>query len=188
MAKTKTHQNGESLSNDDASQRRPRATPSFAGLSASSAASSRVGKAVSRKRDTAPELLLRRALHKRGLRFRVNVNSLAGRPDVVFTRAALAIFVDGDFWHGRDLDVRLAKLGSGHNAPYWTQKIQANVARDARVSELLAQQGWRALRLWESDLKRSLSTIVDDIEAYVRAHRSSARRLYLTLEKPGLER
>ncbi len=81
------------------------------------------------------------------------MKSLPGRPDVVFTRQKVAVFVDGDFWHGHDLSARLAKLASGHNAPYWVAKITANVERDQRVSETLRSRGWLVVRLWESRVR-----------------------------------
>jgi DNA mismatch endonuclease (patch repair protein) len=94
-----------------------------------------------------------------GLRYRVDVATLPGRPDIVFPRQRLALFCDGDFWHGRDLDKRLRRLGAGHNAPYWTAKIRTNVARDRQVDSMLAALGWRVLRLWESDIKKDLGSV-----------------------------
>src|SRR5687768_8023193 len=99
------------------------AAPSFKGLVAASLTASRVASASSNKRDTKPELLLRRALSKCGLRYKVDVGSLPGRPDLVVPTARVAVFCDGDFWHGRGLKSRLAKLGRGHNADYWVSKI-----------------------------------------------------------------
>jgi DNA mismatch endonuclease, patch repair protein len=87
------------------------------------------------------------------MRFRVDMKSLPGRPDVVFTRQKVAVFVDGDFWHGRDLTARLARLAAGHNAPYWVAKIAANVERDQKVSEALRTGGWLVVRLWESQVQ-----------------------------------
>lgn len=86
---------------------RERRTPSFAGLSPASPKATAAARAASRKTDTRCEVLLRSALHARGLRFRVNVAALPGRPDIVFVRPRLVVFCDGDFWHGRDLDARL---------------------------------------------------------------------------------
>jgi DNA mismatch endonuclease (patch repair protein) len=83
----------------------------------------------------------------------VNVGLLPGRPDVVISSAWLAIFCDGDFWHGRNLKRRLAKLANGHNATYWLSKIKTNVLRDRRVDRLLKKDGWTSLRFWESDLR-----------------------------------
>lgn len=97
---------------------------------------------------------MRKTLFARGHRYRVDVADLPGRPDIVFVAARLACFVDGDYWHGRNLDDRLAKLSTGHNAAYWVEKIRTNVARDQRHDAALASTGWHVLRLWETDVLR----------------------------------
>lgn len=131
----------------------PRTTPSYKGFSPASLVTSRIGSAASAKRDTRPELLLRRALRGKGLRYRVDVASLPGRPDLVVPAARLAVFCDGDFWHGRGLRQRLGKLGRGHNAAYWVSKIKSNVARDRRIKRALENSGWTVLRFWESEVR-----------------------------------
>lgn len=73
-------------------------------------------------------------------------------PDLAFIRQRVAVFVDGDFWHGRDWEKRKEQLQSGHNAPYWLAKIAYNRDRDIRNNELLAELGWRVVRLWETDV------------------------------------
>src|SRR5689334_1741250 len=103
--------------------KRTRSTPSFLGLSPASPGARRAAQGSSRKADTKCELILRRALWARGLRYRLFVVGLPGRPDVVFAPQRLVVFCDGDFWHGRDLNARLARLARGHNAKYWVQKI-----------------------------------------------------------------
>jgi DNA mismatch endonuclease (patch repair protein) len=108
----------------------PRA-PRFEGYMPSSAKASAAARAASRRRDTQCELALRRALWALGLRYRVDVRQLPGKPDIVFRRLRIAIFCDGDFWHGRDLGARIRRLSRGHNAPYWVAKIRRNVERDA---------------------------------------------------------
>lgn len=100
-------------------------------------------------------MALRKALFARGHRYRVDVAGLPGRPDIAFLAARVACFVDGDHWHGRDLDERLAKLSAGHNAAYWVQKIRTNVDRDRRHDNALAAAGWRVLRLWETDVLKN---------------------------------
>src|SRR5947209_1948897 len=92
--------------------------PSFKGLRPASEAASRAKRAT-RKRDTRPELLLRRALGAAGGRYHTHVTGLPGSPDLVFKRARLAVFCDGDFWHGRDWPALRAKLLRRHNADYW---------------------------------------------------------------------
>jgi DNA mismatch endonuclease, patch repair protein len=127
----------------------------------SSAAGARA-RGCSGKSGNKPEMLLRRQLHALGLRFRV-ANNLLGKPDVVFPRKRVAVFVDGDFWHGRDVKKRLAKLAAGHNATYWMAKIISNRARDARVRAALRRNGWTVVRVWESDLRRAPEVIARKI-------------------------
>lgn len=141
-----------------------RRTPSYGGLEAASSGATRAAKGASRKRDTKPELILRRALWARGFRYRVDVGDLPGRPDIVFPSARVACFVDGDYWHGRELEDRIAKLARGHNAPYWVAKIRTNVERDRRHDAALAAAGWRVLRLWETDLLKDAGQAVEQVE------------------------
>jgi DNA mismatch endonuclease, patch repair protein len=135
------------------------------------ATTSRIMRAV-RSRDTGPELVLRRALHKRGLRYRLRY-PLPGRPDLVFPTARLAVFVDGDFWHGNTWRLRGAAsleeyFAAMTNAAFWQAKIRKNIERDHTVNRRLQQDGWRVLRLWESDLHASLEESIDMIERVVR--------------------
>lgn len=98
-------------------------------------------------RDSRPEMALRRELFKRGLRYRVHSGSLPGRPDVVFTRARIAVFVDGCFWHG----CRQHGRSPEHNRDWWMQKIAANQRRDRRNARRLRAQGWSVVRVWEHE-------------------------------------
>lgn len=143
-------------------------TARYVGLTAASEHASAAARGASRKRDTTPELALRRAVFSRGLRYRCSAGDLPGRPDLVFRRARVVVFCDGDFWHGRDLSTRLKKLERGHNAPYWIAKIKGNVARDRRVDADLAALGWTVLRFWERDIHRDPNRIAEDIIAVVR--------------------
>jgi DNA mismatch endonuclease (patch repair protein) len=145
---------------------RPLTTPRtvrYSDFNPASSRASRVARASSRKRDSRPELALRQALWRLGLRYRVDVASLPGRPDIVFTRARVAIFCDGDFWHGRDLEARLTKLERGHNPPYWVAKITTNVARDRRNDTALAAAGWFVLRFWETEILRNADAIAERV-------------------------
>ncbi len=130
----------------------PKRSPSFVGLRPVSARSSAAAKASSRKANTGCELALRRALWARGIRYRLAVKNLAGKPDLVFRRGRLVVFCDGDFWHGRDLEARLHRLANGHNASYWVEKIRGNVERDRRHDTTLRAAGWQVMRLWETDI------------------------------------
>jgi DNA mismatch endonuclease (patch repair protein) len=117
--------------------------------------------------------MLRRALWKLGLRYRVDARDLPGRPDILFVRARVAVFCDGDFWHGRDLKQRVKKLARGHNAPYWVAKIQSNVARDRCHDAALANEGWLVLRFWEGDILRDASALAAAIAEVVLQRRKA---------------
>ncbi|HWU49204.1 MAG TPA: DNA mismatch endonuclease Vsr [Asticcacaulis sp.] len=104
-----------------------------------------------KSKDTAPELRVRRLLHGMGYRYRLHRKDLPGHPDLVFAGRKAVIFIHGCFWHGHDCrrGARMPKT----NADYWTVKIGRNRERDARALNALAEQGWRALTLWECELK-----------------------------------
>lgn len=96
--------------------------------------------------------MLRRALWRSGCRYRVNVRELPGCPDIVLSKPRVAVFCDGDFWHGRNWNVRSKKLQAGHNARYWTSKIEGDMARDNAATARLEAIGWTVLRFWETDI------------------------------------
>jgi len=104
---------------------------------------------ANRKRDTGPELRLRSRLHAQGLRFRVNlevqVPGLKVRPDIVFTKHRVAVFVDGCFWHS----CRWHGTRPRANTHYWLPKLKRVAARDRQVKQLLTRAGWAVLRVWE---------------------------------------
>jgi DNA mismatch endonuclease (patch repair protein) len=110
-------------------------------------------------RNTTPEIKLRQALWRKGLRYRVNVDKLPGKPDIVFFKVKVAIFVDGDFWHGKKLSAtRLWQMSD-----YWRNKINRNVNRDAKNNALLTQMGYSVLRYLESEISGNLHEIVTQI-------------------------
>jgi len=119
--------------------------------------------------NTKPEMRVRQLLHHRGFRFRLHDKSLPGKPDIVFGKNRLAVFCDGDFWHGRDLSNRLAKLRKGHNPEYWVKKVLKNVERDQRQTKLLESLGWTVVRFWETDIHRQVGDIADQIATTLEA-------------------
>lgn len=125
--------------------------PRYTSFTPSSPATSET-KRRNRSRDTRAEVLLRRELWKRGLRFRLHYTHLPGKPDIIFPRAKLVVFCDGDFWHGRNWKQRRSRLARGANAEYWIPKIQANIRRDRKVSQQLIAAGWKVLRFWETEV------------------------------------
>jgi len=162
-----------------------RLTPNYTGLSAASTTSSQVARATSSKRDTKPELLLRRALRRRGLQYRVDVADLPGRPDIAFLRAKVAVFCDGDFWHGRELEKRLKKLSRGHNSGYWTAKICSNVERDRRIERELRDAGWQVLRFWASAIASDPDSVAATIGTVVRPDTEQMLRPPAPLDTKG---
>lgn len=119
-----------------------------------------------RTRDTAPERALRSALHTRGLRYRVDFAPIRGRrrADIVFTRARVAVFVDGCFWHGCSLHRSIP----AHNYRWWRDKIAANVRRDTHTVAALQSVGWAVMRIWEHD---DMVEAAERVEAIVRERR-----------------
>jgi DNA mismatch endonuclease, patch repair protein len=146
-------------------------TPSFRGLRAASARAATAARATSRKRDTKCELLLRNELWRRGLRYGLHKPSLPGKPDIIFARRRVAIFCDGDFWHGRDLAMRVRKLALGHNSNYWVAKVERNVERDQQHNVALKSLGWTVLRFWESDILRNVHAVADQVSTVVKHNR-----------------
>lgn len=140
------------------------AGPSFIGLRAASAAAKRAARGASKKAGTQCELQLRHAIDQLGLHYSVACDHLPGRPDFVFWRARIVVFCDGDFWHGKNLQERLERLATGHNAPYWIAKIKANVARDRRQRRALRKDGWQVLRFWESQIRVDAAAVASKIE------------------------
>ncbi|MCV7358915.1 very short patch repair endonuclease [Mycolicibacterium fluoranthenivorans] len=116
-----------------------------------SSAGVRASMRANRRRDTLPELAVRRLVHAAGLRYRVDFAPLTSnrrlKADLVFTRARLAVFIDGCFWHGCPRHHTVAK----RNAEFWAKKVTTNRARDERVNSVLNEAGWIVLRFWEHE-------------------------------------
>ena len=119
-----------------------------------------------RGKDTRPELLVRRALHAAGLRYRLHVRDLPGRPDLVFSGARGVIFVHGCFWHGHDCP--LFRLPATR-AEFWAAKVAANQARDVKVQARLKVAGWRVMTVWECALRGRARLPAHEVTEAVRA-------------------
>lgn len=115
---------------------------------------------ANRSADTGPEIRLRRALHARGLRYRKNTALVLPtrrvRPDVVFPRLRIAVFVDGCFWHGCPVHATTPRA----NAAYWVPKLAANARRDREVDAALAQHGWKVIRIWEHEDPEQAANVI----------------------------
>lgn len=118
-----------------------------------------------RSKDTTIELALRKALWKKGIRYRKNYKGLIGKPDIVITKYRIVVFCDSDFWHGYDWDNRKSRIKS--NQEYWIPKIEHNMKRDKEVTAVLVEQGWIVLRFWEHSIRKNLESCLDDIEEAV---------------------
>ena len=118
-------------------------------------------------KNTKPETLLRKTLWRKGLRYRVNVTKMPGRPDVVFTKARIAVFCDGDFWHGHNWAIRgipsLEEELAGYSE-FWRNKILGNVKRDKETTDKLTNAGWLVLRFWESEIIADVTKCADIVE------------------------
>ena len=127
-----------------------------------------------KSKDTKPELMLRKELWRRGLRYRKNYKSLAGKPDIVFLRAQIAVFVDGKMWHGYDWERQKHDFKSHQD--FWIPKIEHNMERDFEVTQDLIELGWLVLRFWDFEIKRDATACADKIEqAYRNRTESEAR-------------
>lgn len=122
-------------------------------------------------RDTRAEVLLRKALHARGLRFRLNVRSLPGSPDIVLPRYRAAILVHGCYWHRHKGCPKTTTPST--NVEFWQKKFQANVERDRRILRELLEAGWRVAVVWECIVRNPVSNdLCDELEAFIRGNSS----------------
>jgi DNA mismatch endonuclease (patch repair protein) len=116
-----------------------------------------------RRRDTGPEVQLRKALFAAGLRgWRCDYAGVAGRPDIAWPGRRVAVFVDGAFWHGHP-----SRHKPGRSGKYWDDKIAANIRRDRRVDAELAEVGWKVLRFWDFEVARQRDSVVTAIRQVV---------------------
>ena len=117
-----------------------------------------------RAKDTKIEFLLRKALWAKGYRYRKNYKNLPGKPDIVLMKYKLAIFCDGEFFHGKDWEVLKAKVEKGNNGEYWSKKIQENITRDNEKDKALNALGWTVIHFWGKDILKKTDECVKVIE------------------------
>lgn len=118
-------------------------------------------------KDTKIEIILRKALWNKGYRYRKNYKGLPGKPDIVLTKYKIAIFCDGEFFHGKDWEVLKPRLEKGDNSEYWISKISRNKARDDKINKKLLFMGWTVIRFWGKDIKNNTEECVRVIEEAV---------------------
>lgn len=113
-------------------------------------------------KDTGIELILRKTLYHTGIRYRKNLSSLPGHPDIVLTKYHIAVFCDGDFFHGYDLTKTESQLKT--NKEFWQRKIERNRTRDREVDAALVSQGYLVLRFWEHEIRNDPDGVLHEIE------------------------
>ena len=116
------------------------------------------------------EILLTKALWAKGHRYRKNDKTVFGKPDITFRKIRLAIFVDSEFWHGKDWDTN--KLDHKSNKSYWFKKIERNMDRDKTVTLELTKHGWKVLRFWGNQIEKNLDYCVSEIEQEIKARKA----------------
>jgi DNA mismatch endonuclease Vsr len=115
-----------------------------------------------KNKDTQIELLLRKEVWSRGLRYRKNVKNVMGHPDLVFVSKKVAVFCDSEFWHGYDWENQKQTIKSRRE--FWIPKIERNIERDIEVTSALRDAGWIVLRFWGKDIKKNVAVCADQIE------------------------
>lgn len=112
-----------------------------------------------RNKDSAIELILRKELWARGIRYRKNVKTVFGHPDIAFIRKKVAVFCDSEFWHGYDWEHKNTEIKS--NRDFWIPKIERNIERDKEVNKRLEEQGWTVIRFWGNEIKQDTKACAD---------------------------
>jgi len=118
--------------------------------------------------NTKPEIAFRRALWSAGVRYRINSTDLPGKPDIVLKKQRIAVFIDGEFWHGFEWEKKKGTLKS--NRAYWINKIEGNMARDRQNEAILESNGWRVLRFWETEIKTNLEYCLSKVMTILKGH------------------
>ena len=118
-----------------------------------------------KNKDSKIELLLRKELWSRGIRYRKNVTKIFGKPDIVFISKKIAVFCDSEFWHGYNWEERKGDFKS--HQEFWIPKIERNIERDKEVTAKLESEGWTVLRFWGKEIKKNAAQCADIIEKVV---------------------
>ncbi|HNP18216.1 MAG TPA: very short patch repair endonuclease [Fulvivirga sp.] len=118
-----------------------------------------------RGRNTKPELRFRKGLSELGIRYRINFKGLPGKPDISNMSKKFVVFIDGEFWHGRDWETKKAKIKS--NRDFWIPKIERNMQRDREVNSQLNEMGIKVFRFWSLEIKNDLNTCLNKVQNYL---------------------
>ena len=120
-----------------------------------------------RSNDTGIEVQLRKALWKKGYRYRKNYKELPGKPDIVLTKYKIAVFCDGEFFHGKDWEVLKPRLERGKNSDFWINKITRNMERDDEINKQLLFLGWTVIRFWGKEIQKNTDECIQVIEEVI---------------------
>ena len=119
-----------------------------------------------RGKNTKPELAFRKALYAKGYRYRIDYKKLIGKPDIALPKYKTVIFIDGEYWHGKNWEERKPKIKT--NREFWIAKFERNIQRDAEVNRALEEKGYTVFRFWESEIKKELDAclrnVIDHLE------------------------
>lgn len=115
-----------------------------------------------KNKDSQIELLLRKELWSRGIRYRKNLTKIFGKPDIAFIGKKIAVFCDSEFWHGYNWEERKKDFKS--HQEFWIPKIERNIQRDQEVTEKLETEGWLVIRFWGNEIKKNVTQCADIIE------------------------
>lgn len=115
-----------------------------------------------KSKDTSIENLFRKALWREGIRYRKNYGKLPGKPDIAITKSKIAIFCDGEFWHGKDWNLRKGRLQT--NRDYWIRKIERNIDRDSENDSKLDRLGWTVFHFWGRDITKDLEACIREVK------------------------
>lgn len=118
-------------------------------------------------KDTKIEIILRKALWHKGYRYRKNYKKLPGTPDIVLTKYKIAIFCDGEFFHGKDWESLKEHLRNSQNSDFWIKKISRNIERDREIDRILLFMGWTVIRFWGKDIKKNTDKCLKVIEEVI---------------------
>lgn len=120
-----------------------------------------------KSQNTSIEVRLRKALWKKGYRYRKNYGGLPGKPDIALTKYKIAVFCDGEFFHGKDWEIVKPRIQSGNNAEYWEKKISKNMERDDEINKKLVFMDWTVIRFWGKDILKNTDECIRVIEEAV---------------------
>jgi DNA mismatch endonuclease (patch repair protein) len=126
-----------------------------------------------RSTNTKMEVVLAKALWTKGYRYRKNDKTVFGKPDFTFKKYKIAVFVDSEYFHGKDWDINKKRIKT--NRKFWWNKIETNIRRDIEVNKILKEEGWKILRFWSLDIKKNLLYCTRKIERLIELRKNAEK-------------